>query len=256
MHTVRTLSLVVFLSLFVVTPLSAGEKKSISKEVTGIDLQPAIEYIRGKTTAGQEKVIRLVYPQFTHPARGREKRMKRALSVKALLGLSPEEIAHSPEAMERIDTITSKIVFNDGHILDVAFFLLEKGQVDAVRKDVVLNVRTGRKVELTDLFLKGSLIALRKKVDAAMQKDIENSLKAGGMLRGEIADFIKGLHFQAEDLKNFSISSEGVSFYFDFHFPLKFHQFRPCGAYFFSFQELEAYISARGLLASRLKVHS
>ncbi len=253
------LFLLSFCLSFLASPLFsyAGEHKGkMQKKTTqkpevkpGLELQFGIEYIRGKTTDGKEKLIRLSYPQPPHPLNARTKRIEKALSVTTLLGASPVKIGHTPALLERFNNLRSEITVNDGNLLAVVFFLKEQGKLEETRKDILLNPRNGRKVAIKSLFLPGSLSALQKKIDAKMQKDIKHAIRVAETLGDDVADYIKGQHFQAENIETGSITKKGVCFYFPFGFPLYLHQFRPKGEYCFSFKELSVYIPERGLLA-------
>lgn len=149
------------------------------------------------------------------------------------------------------------VKYNANNILDIWLMMDGVGAYpDTATKHIVIDLQTGKKLNIPDLFKRNKLISLRNAIRRKM-KESEARLEASEM---------EGLKFQREngnyndfhpspeklelkDLDGFSISNKGVTFLYDYGYPHVSQAMEPSGEFFMSFKQLKPFIRNEGLLA-------
>jgi hypothetical protein len=119
---------------------------------------------------------------------------------------------------------------------------------------LVFDVRTGTKLETSDLIKAGSLPDLQSAVRWKMREELER-FPDGAFLYNQQFEFggeeffPKPENLMLKDLQGFSVSPDGITFFFDYGFPHISKSSEPPGEFFFSWKEMEPFIKRDGLLA-------
>lgn len=158
------------------------------------------------------------------------------------------------------DWLTScdyEVKYNRNHILDVWLTIEGVGAYpDSSTKYVVIDARTGNKVELRDIFITENLTGLRDKIREKMrhtEASLDKEMKEELAIHRE--DEIEREFHPAPDaleLKNldgFSISNKGVTFIYDYGYAHVVEALEPSGEFFLTYAQLKPFIRRDGLLA-------
>jgi hypothetical protein len=128
---------------------------------------------------------------------------------------------------------------------------------DSSIKYLVFDLRSGRKLELQDLFQNSQLIQLRNELRKKMrqiEKTLEQDVK-------EQLEFQRNTHremnipspspdtLKLSDLEGFTVGARGVTFHYDYSYPHVVKALEPPGEFFLTWKELKLYIKSGGLLA-------
>jgi hypothetical protein len=148
--------------------------------------------------------------------------------------------------------------YNKYNILDISLFMEGVGAYpDGVTKFLVFDIRTGRKLDYSDLFTRANLPDLLSKIRSVMKRTEEAALKASDEMRGVLADYRENspeFHpspdkIEFKDLQGFGINDSGVTFQYDYGYPHVAEALEPSGEFFISYRELKPFIRTDGLLA-------
>ncbi|MGH9907818.1 MAG: hypothetical protein ACRD8U_19795 [Pyrinomonadaceae bacterium] len=127
---------------------------------------------------------------------------------------------------------------------------------DEHTKHLLINLKTGRVIKASDVFVNDRLPELAALVDEKLQAEIkqkaEQTRRASDVDDAESKSIIEGLEqlkFDLESLNDFSVNDKGITFLFDVGLPHAIRAFEPEGKYFFSYSELKPYLNTSGLLA-------
>ena len=123
---------------------------------------------------------------------------------------------------------------------------------DGSTKHIVVNIKTGERQTASSLFTNASGLAslADKKLQAEIsgaKKEIKANKENADIDVNELFD---GKNFDVDSLNDFSVTKDGVTFYYEYGFPHVIEALRPNGEFKFSWAELRPFISATGLLAS------
>lgn len=170
-----------------------------------------------------------------------------------------------------ITSIEYDVLYNDRDIICVSYIVEAMGAYPTTMREYVsVNSRTGNFIKAKDIFREDLFKKLTMLVGKAMQKDITEAIKNAGMYdveenkvmkEGEeksnsqewIKEAMKGKYFRVEDLDNFFIDKNGVTFLYDFGLPHAFKALSPGGSYTFSFDKLKEFIKPDGVLGVFIK---
>lgn len=149
------------------------------------------------------------------------------------------------------------IKYNRHHILDIWLTIEGTGAYpDAATKYIVLDIRNGKKLGLSDVFAQTKLSGLLNKIRLKMRESeaaLDKELK-------EVLDIHRENEIQREfhpdpsalELKNldgFSIGDKGVTFIYDYGYAHVSEALEPPGEFFLTYAELKPFIRRDGLLA-------
>jgi len=156
-----------------------------------------------------------------------------------------------------ISELSYAVKYNANNIL--AIWLTMEGSAaypDHSIKYVVVDIRTGKRLAIPDLFERTKLAALRnsvrrvmKKSEGTLEEDVKNVL-ASERNNGNYNEFYPDSdHLQLKDLAGFTISSKGVTFMYDYGYAHVSQAIEPAGEFFLSYSQLKPFIRRDGLLA-------
>jgi hypothetical protein len=154
-----------------------------------------------------------------------------------------------------LDDAYYKVLYNKKGILNVLlsvdFSAAHESHYD---KSVVINLNTGERVKPSDVFIKLKLEQLAAEVDKNLQAEITDTLKEIEKdYDAETLEYVKNQFGERtasiEDLEEFSVSDQGVTFIYHYYFSHISRNYEPSGEFFFSFQDLKPFIRRDGLLA-------
>jgi hypothetical protein len=172
--------------------------------------------------------------------------IRKAAGIEAAFGMSLQELREYGWLMELGYTVN----FNRAHILDLTWVMHGLGAYPSASvAQVTLDLRTGRRIAVRDLFAPESLAALAAEVDARMQAAIRaarDRLAADGS--EDLESYFEAARFSVEDLQSFSIDEQGVTFFYDFGFPHVIRYYEPESGYLFTYEQLRPYVRADGPL--------
>jgi hypothetical protein len=145
-----------------------------------------------------------------------------------------------------------EVAYNKDGILDINLITEGSGAYpDGSSRHVVLNTKTGRTATIADTFF--NLPGLMVMIDRAQKQEVADKIKELERDDPDEVDYFRQMmddgEYRIGKLDEFSISDDGVTFIFDYGFPHVIQALEPDGEYFFSWEELNPYIRARGLLA-------
>lgn len=145
-----------------------------------------------------------------------------------------------------------KVLYNRNGILSISEWMEGTAAYpDGVTKYVNVDLAAGRRLAVTDVFqdLRRLAAMIKKEQAAEIKASIEEMKKDPESADVDPAQLFVDADFKPEDIKEFSISEKGVTFYYDYGFPHAIEALQPTGEYIYTWQQLEPYIRRDGLLA-------
>lgn len=149
------------------------------------------------------------------------------------------------------------VKYNKHNLLDILLIMEGVGAYpDGSIKYLVFDIRSGKKLELRDLFETRRLDDLRDLIRSKMRSQeasLEGEIKEELSIRreSELTSESQPLpnKLELKDLEGFSISDRGVTFLFDYGYPHVSQALEPSGEFFISYAQLKPFIRTDGLLA-------
>lgn len=149
--------------------------------------------------------------------------------------------------------------YNQHSLLDINFWMETMGAYPStINVHRIVNLKTGEPLKTEEAFNESTLSKLLAKViklKEAEEKKAINDLEPEED-KEYILDLFQHAKYDSEDLKNFEVSSKGITFLYDYEFPHVIRALQPSGRYFISFKELELFINPNGPLGIFLKKSS
>jgi hypothetical protein len=152
-----------------------------------------------------------------------------------------------------ITELSYKINYNKNFILDIT--LTQESQQAypwTEKRFIVLDLRTGKRVKLDELFKAKSVGKITKMIQSAMKRELEKKdfePETAFAFKSEV----KLETVKLSDLEGFSVSDKGITFLFDYDFNFASLADEPAGKYFFSWKQLKPYLKTIGLFAKFAK---
>lgn len=126
---------------------------------------------------------------------------------------------------------------------------------DDQSKHFLINLKNGRIVKAADAFLSDKFATLAKMVDQKLQAELgqmKTEAKQSSNLdtteSESIVEALEQMKFGPENLEEFSVGPDGITFLYDAGLPHVIQAFEPEGRYFFSYSELTPYLNRTGPL--------
>ena len=148
-----------------------------------------------------------------------------------------------------------KVNYNQNNILDITFTQDGLGAYpDTQTRHFAINLKNGRIIKASDVFIASSLPKLRTMLDGRLQselKEILESLKDSKSDPEDVRIATEAQEPQGYTIKNlddFEVGAKGVTFLYDAGYPHVIQAFEPTGRYFFSYSELKPFIKRDGPL--------
>src|SRR6185312_5315678 len=200
------------------------------------------------------KVAVVRYPTVTGLSNPQaQKNVQSLLAVKNVFGSSLNDY-RDDAWLEEFDY---KVGYNKKNLLDITFSQSGTGAYpDTQFKHLLINLGTGKVVTAAEAFDNMSRKKLVQMANDKLQMEIRDLIKvvAGDKeLDKEQRESLKGslseLKFQEENLEDFEVNNNGLTFLFDAGFPHVIQSLQPDGRYFFTYSALKSYIKRDGPLA-------
>jgi hypothetical protein len=177
-----------------------------------------------------------------------------ALSRKITAVISPEKvldinIREETTEYQWLEEADYKILFNRDGVLCIEQWMTGTAAYpDSVTKRVVVDIKSGNTVAISDVFEDLPTLAVEiKKAQTAEIAKAREEMKSDPDARPD--DLFSETDFKVDDFGEFSVSSTGVTFYYDYGFPHVLEAHQPPGEFRFTWGQLKPFIRADGLLA-------
>lgn len=228
--------------LFLLAALSAfGQTVVVTKKKTVYRRpKPMIDFKRTFTVT--RPVVKAATPALS-------RKITAAVSPETVLELNIKEELGEMQWLEESDFET---VYNKNGILCIRQWMTGTAAYpDSVTKYANVDIKTGSKLKIQGLFsdLDALAVKLRKLQTAEVKKAISEIKKDPENADADPEQLFESTDLTANDLDQFSISDDGVTFYYDYGFPHVLRALQPDGEFKLTWAELKPFIRRDGLLA-------
>jgi hypothetical protein len=235
-----------------VLPFSLQESNN-SVKTASISIGSGMELVENSFTLEGKNGIdgEYTFPVITGESAA-AKKMNEALAAKNLMDETIEEMkATFKDCSCGTVGVSYHVNYNANNILDMSVFIETLGAYSSgYVKRFTLNATTGEKLSIHQLLKPASLPQLAYECDALLQERVKKAM--GEVEDSEGAEWLKelteGKKFEAEHLENFSVTSEGITFYYSYGFPHAAVALEPDDAFLFSFSQLKDDIEPTSVL--------
>lgn len=208
-----------------------------------------VTYTRPKPIMDFKKTFTVTYPIVKAATPALSKKIEKTISYEDINGLNIEE---EKGEIQWLEEATYEVGYNDKGILTITLSVSGTGAYPSVsEKTVVVDLKTGNQIAPKDVFT--NLENLAAKVKEAQKDEIEKSveeIKSDPENKDfEPSEYFDNADFTVENLSEFSVDENGVTFIYDYGFPHVIQAFQPEGRFFYSWDELKPFIRRDGLLA-------
>lgn len=204
-------------------------------------------YRRARPISSYKKTFVIRYPRVSGLSPALNSKVQAAISYERVSKLNLKEELGDLQWLEEADY---KVNYNKKGILDVTLNMTGSAAYPSdYSKTVVVDLRTGDRVIPQAVFNDlSSLAAMCKK---AQENEIKKSLaeiKKENPDEEDPESLFREANFRIENLKEFTVSEQGVTFLYDYGFPHVLQALQPEGRYFFAWGQLRPFIRPGGLL--------
>ena len=191
----------------------------------------------------------VVYPVVTGLSAPVLRRVRSALDFKHIFDYSLKEYREDTW----LDEFGYVVNYNRNYLLDITFS--QSGSAaypDDQSKHFLINLKDGRVIKASDVFVKDKFASLSAMVNRKLQGELKEILKSLRESKSDPEDIRTAseaqepLEFKVENLNDFSVGAKGVTFLYDAGYPHVIQAFEPEGRYFSSFSELKPFIKRDG----------
>lgn len=155
-----------------------------------------------------------------------------------------------------LEELDFQVNYNKNYLLDITFWQTGSGAYsDTHRAHLTISLRTGDVLKAADVFEPGSLARLAEMANEKLLAEVRGQVKVveedesiGAEEKPSLKEALAGLSFKVEDLDQFVVGDEGVTFLYDAGFPHVIKALQPDGEYFFSYAQLAPHIKRGGPL--------
>jgi hypothetical protein len=153
------------------------------------------------------------------------------------------------------------INYNRDFLFDITF--TQSGVAaypDVHSKHFLINLKDGRIIKASDVFLTYKVEVLAglvdKKLQAELRQKTTQARQTSDLDKSEsqsIVEALEEMKFGRENLDDFSVSGRGITFLYDAGLPHVIKALEPEGRYFFSYSELTPYLNPTGPLGQFIR---
>ena len=247
------LSLLVLTSVTTHAGQTSAAKPSTTDEHAIIQRHRIVLVRRPKLTRGSPYKERatVVYPIVSGLSAPVLRRVRAVFDFKNIFDYSLKEYREDTW----LDEFGYKVNYNGNHLLDITFS--QSGSAaypDDQTKHFLINLRNGRVIKASDVFLTAKLETLSVMVDRKLKDELQEILKSLRDSKSDPEDVQTAseaqepLEFKVENLDEFSVGKKGVTFLYDAGYPHVIRALEPEGRYFFTYSELKPFIKRDGPL--------
>jgi hypothetical protein len=207
-----------------------------------------IVYKRPKPFSPEKKTFWINHPQVKAATPALANKIQSAISFEKVIPLNISEEINEVQWLEEADF---RVDYNKNDILTVTLTIYGSGAYPSSSdKTVVVDARTGNPVKASDIFvdLKGLAAMIRKAQEKEIAEGIEVIKKDPEMNETDPGSLFADANYTAEDIKEFWVSDNGVTFMYEYGFPHVIQALEPNGEYVFTWAQLKSFIKPAGLL--------
>ena len=222
--------------------------------LTGIALSQSViitpkktVYRRAKPMSSYKKTFTIRYPRVSGLSPALNKKVQTTISYEKVSELNLKEELGEVQWLEEADY---KINYNKNGLLDITLTMDGSGAYpSSFSKTAVVDLKTGNRVAPQDVFTNlTGLAAMCKKAQKAEIKKSITDIKKGNPDEENPESLFQDADFKVDNLKEFSVSDNGLTFLYDYGFPHVVEALQPDGRYFFTWRQMKPYIKQGGLL--------
>ena len=203
-------------------------------------------YTRPKPIVDFKKTFVVFHPRVKAATPALSRKIESTISYAKVMDLNIREEIADVQWLEEADF---DVNYNSRGILVVTLTINGSGAYpDGISRTVVVNAKTGNRILPQDAFTDlGDLAALVKQ----KQKDeVERSIKElkADPENKEIdpAELFESSDFNIDDLKEYAVDNETVTFIYDYGFPHVIEALQPEGRFTFKWSEVERFVKPGG----------
>ena len=209
-----------------------------------------VTYTRPKPQPKYKRTFLVNYPKIKAATPAISAKIEQQLSYFKNFEFTLKEEMTELQWLEEADY---EVQHNANGILSVALTVSGSAAYpDGSTKHIVIDTKTGARVTASSLF--GNTSGLASQADKKLQAEISGAKKEIKANKEnadiDVNELFDGKAFDVESLNEFSVSKEGVTFYYEYGFPHVIEALRPNGEFKFTWAELKPFINPTGLLAS------
>ena len=205
-------------------------------------------YKRPKPLADHKKSFTVNYPKIRAASPVLSRKIESVLDYEKIFSFKINEEIRDIQWLEEADF---RVDYNKNGILGMTLWIEGSGAYPSgVSEPVVINLKTGTRVRGRDVFVRlPDLVArVRNAQRAEIKKAIADIKKQYPEERAP-AQLFESARFGLNNLNEFSVSDQGITFWYNYGFPHVIRALEPEGRYFFSWTDLRPFIKPNGLLA-------
>jgi hypothetical protein len=182
------------------------------------------------------------------------KQVQTAISLKQVLGQSLEEMRQDYIENHWLTEVEYAINYNRNNILDLTYTVSGVGAYPSgFEKWVSVDLKTGKRLRVKDLFKADGLGAIAQSIDQKMQQNIRQKIAKVRKQEPDLGlDVFANHRFQPKNLENFTIGKTGITFHYSFDFSHVIKAAEPSGDYLIPYSQLTRYIRPDGVLGFHL----
>ncbi|MCA1624643.1 MAG: hypothetical protein LC768_03395 [Acidobacteria bacterium] len=209
-------------------------------------------YKRQKPFTEYKKNFVVIYPIIKGLNSDMNKKVEVAISYQKIFDFNLKEETNEIQWLEEA---SFKVNYNKNGILGISLSMSGSGAYPSIyEKAVVVNLKTGDRIEPPDAFVKlGELAALCKKAQQAEIKKSLVEIKKENPDEENPQSLFENSDFTVKNLDEFSVSDKGVTFLYDYSFPHVILALQPEGKYFFSWVRLKPFVKRDGVFAKFIR---
>jgi len=207
-----------------------------------------ITYTRPKPIADFKKTFTVNYPKVKAATPALSRKIETTISFAKVLSLNVQEEKGEYQWLEEADY---EVGYNQNGILSIYLWMTGTAAYPSTNgKNVVVNLKTGNQLKPADILinLEGLATEAKKRQQEEMKKAKEEYKKDVDSADFDGSPYFDDADFKIENLDGFSVSKDGVTFYYDYGFPRVILALQPDGQYLFTWAELKPFIKRGGLL--------
>lgn len=238
-------------SLFVLLFIFAFSAFAYSQSVTVTSKK--VNYTRKKPFAEHKKSFTVNYPIIKAATPALSKKIETAISYQKVSGFNLQEELTEVQWLEEADY---EVLYNKNGFMTISLWMSGSGAYPSTfRKDVVVNLKTGTVVKPADVFSNlDDLAAILKEQQIAEIEAAKKEIKADSENTDIDADeLFGGKDFTAENIDEFLVSDEGVTFKYDYGFPHVIQALSPNGEYKMTWTQLKPFLIKGSVFSTFVK---
>lgn len=203
-----------------------------------------VTYKRPKPLMDFKKTFKITYPKVSGLSPALNKKVEDSISYAKVFQLNVKEEINEIQWLEEA---SFDINYNKNGLLDISLMIEGSAAYPSgSTRYVVVDLKTGTQIKPSDVFV--NLPALVAECKKAQEKEVQNAMVEIKKDNPEEdpKSLFENTDFKVADLKEFTISDEGITFLYDYGFPHVIQALQPDGRYFFSWKEMKPFIKRGG----------